>query len=952
VPGPSICYACGQVQVDLVRRELTVKGEPAFIGDRAFEVLGVLVQSAGQLVTRNELMRHVWPDVVVEENTLEVHVSALRKALGSERRLLKTVHARGYRLLGSWTVLERAAVIDAVAVPRAMTRPSRTNLPIAVSALIGRTALVLQLLNLLSAHRIVTLVGVGGIGKTRLALEAAHLLVSTFGDNVRLVELASLVDSALVPSAVAREFGLDLGGDESSAESVARAIGEEHALLVLDNCEHVIDGAATSADAIVRLSPRVTVLATSREVLRVDGEHVFRVPPLDVPHAESEEPSQLLTSSAAELFVTLARKHDSTFFPRDDDALAIAAICRRLDGIPLAIEFAAARAATLGVRQVAWGLSDRFALLTVGRRAALPRHRTLRATLDWSYDLLPATEAATLSTLAIFAGEFPLDAAIAVTGDVTGPQVLDIISNLVTKSLVVADVQDCIPNFRLLETIRLYALEKLRDSGGAPRAARCHAMYYCGLAEQAERESRTRTEADWLAVYGRNLDNWRAALDWAFSADGDTDIGMALTAGALPVWFKLSLRDECRRRIEQALSFARADTDPNVTMRLNAGLGAVLFYTKRGATPAVADAWERVLLIADHLDDNEHRLWARWGLWNYQMNHCEFSKALVSARHFKSLAIDPTDVAAGNRMLGVTLHYIGSHAPARDHLESVLALRVDTDARSIVRNQYDLKLAARCYLPRILWLQGFPDQAMRAAERAFRDASAAGHTLSLSLALVHAACPVSLWTGDLVAADGFVATLMDHSTTQGPGFWHAEARCFDGILRVMRGDVAAGLQMFQPAMRELADHNAGMNITGYIAAMAGALATSDDITNGAPLVDEGLLRAERDGDHWSMPELLRLRGEFLLREDGPGAATSAEALYRRSLDWAVRQGSLAWALRAATSLADLLLGQNRFGDAISVITPVHGMFAEGFETVDLRRANRTLGALGIGPLES
>jgi len=719
-------------------------------------------------------------------------------------------------------------------------------------------------------------------------------------------------------------------------------------LLVLDNCEHVIDGAARLADAIVRLSPWITVLATSREVLRVDGEHVFRVPPLDVPISEAAEPTQLLTCGAAELFIALARTHDSTFFPQNEDALAIAAICRRLDGIPLAIEFAAARAATLGVRQVASGLSDRFALLTVGRRAVLPRQRTLRATLDWSYDLLPAAEATTLSMLAVFAGDFSLDAAIAVVGEVAGEQVFDTISNLVTKSLVMADIQDGVPYFRLLETIRLYAVEKLRGSGELSRVARRHAAYYCELAHQAELESRTRTEADWLAVYGRHLDNWRAALDWAFSTDGDAGIGLALTVGALPVWFRLSLRDECRRRIEQALSFTRAETDPNITMRLNAGLGAALFYTKRGAAPAVAEAWNRVLLIADDLDDREHQLWARWGLWNYQLNHREFSNALVSAERFRTIATDPADLAAGDRMLGVSLHYLGRHAQARLHLESVLSRPVDMVVRSMVRNQYDPKLAARCYLPRVLWLQGFPDQAMAAAESVFRDAGDAGHSLSLSLALVHAACPVSLWTGDLSAAERFIATLMDNATTHGPGFWHAEARCFDGILRVMRGEVASGLQMFQPAVQELVDHNACMNITGYIAAMAGALAATDDVAHGAALVAEGLRHAERDEDRWAMPELLRLRGAFLLREGGHGAATAVEALYRQALDWAGRQGSLSWALRAATSLADLLLAQDRSTEALSAVAPVYGMFSEGFETADLQRARRMLGAVGAG----
>ena len=949
MPGSSVFYACEHVEVDLVRRELFVQGVKTFIGDRAFEVLGVLVQSAGQLVTKDELMRRVWPGAAAGENTVEVHVSALRKALGPERRLLKTAYARGYRLLGSWTAVERTAAPDPPAVFRAMARPVRSTLPIAGSALVGRTTLVQQLLDLVSAHRVITLTGVGGIGKTRLALEIAYQSIGTFQDNVRLVELSSLTDPKLVPSAVARELGLSLSGDESSAETVAQAIGAERMLLILDNCEHVIEAVAWLTDAIVRLAPRTTVLATSRELLRVAGEYVVRVPPLDIPCFGSEETSQLLACGAVELFVALARMHDLSFMPHDEEFLAIAAICRHLDGIPLAIEFAAACAATLGVRQVAAGLSDRFVLLTVGRRTALPRHRTLRATLDWSYDLLPATEAATLNMLAVFAGEFSLEAASAVAGDATGQQVFSSLSNLVSKSLVVVDIHDQVPHFRLLETIRLYALDKLRSSGQQPRVARHHAAYYRGLADQAELDSRTTTEADWREVYGRHLDNWRAALDWAFSAAGDVDLGLALTVSALPVWFKLSLRDECRRRIEQALSFTGSETDPRVIMRLNAGLAAALFYTKRGATSAVVDAWNKVLLIADDVDDSEYRLWACWGLWNYQLNHCEFSNALVSARRFSSLATDPADVAAGDRMLGVTLHYLGSHAQARQHLESVLSRRIDmVVARSIVRNQYDPRLAARCYLPRILWLQGFPDQAMQAAQSVVHDAGEASHPLELSLALVHAACPVSLWTGDLTAAEGSIATLMDNATTHGPGFWQAEARCFDGILRVLRGEVTSGLQIFRPGLQEIIDHNAGMNIAGYLTAMAGALAASNAIADGAVIAAEGLLRVERDEDRWCMPELLRLHGVFLMRDGGPGAAASAEELLRQSLDLAGQQGAVSWELRAATSLGELLLAQDRLAEASSIIRPIHGKFAEGFATADLLSAKRVLDALGGG----
>ncbi len=931
-------YACGRLELDLGRRELRSLGVTVPTGDRAFEIMEVLVRSAGELVTKDELMRRVWPGAVVEENTLEVHVSAVRKALGPDRGMLRTAYARGYRLFGAWTAAEGDAPAGS-APARAATRPHRNNLPLAGSGLIGRDAAVWHLCGLVSAHRAVTLTGVGGIGKTRLALEVAHRLAGTFQGDVWFVELASLSDPGLVPSAVARVLGLRLSGGESSAEAVARAIGEESTLLILDNCEHVVDAAAGLAEAVVRLCPRSAALATSREVLRVDGEQVYRVPPLDVPLPVQGEPSRLLGCSAAELFLTRARASDPGFSPKEDDALAIAAICRHLDGIPLAIEFAAARAATIGVGRVAAGLTDRFELLTVGRRTALPRHRTLRAALDWSYDLLPDSEAAVLRRLAVFAGDFPLDAAAAVSGDLPVPLVVDGVASLAAKSLVVADLRGSGPHYRLLETVRLYALEKLRAHGEHAGAARRHAEYYRALSAQAEAESGTRAEADWLAVYGRHLDNWRAALDWAFSPDGDAGIGLALTVGALPIWFKLSLMTECRGRVERALASAGAESDPRATMRLSAALAAALFYTEKGAVPEVAAAWTKALTIADGLDDTEHRLWARWGLWNYQLNHGAFRGALLSARRFREIATDPADLAAGDRMVGISLHYLGEQAQARRHLESVLARRIDTAARSMIRVQYDPKLAARSYLPRVLWLQGFPDQAMRAAEGAVRDAREAGHTLALCLALTQAACPVALLTGDLAAAESFVAMLLDKATTHGLGFWHAEGRCYEGILRATRGDAAAGLQVFRPALQELVDYNTSMNITGYLAGMAAALVESAEAAQGSGMVDEALVRARRDEDLWCMPELLRLRGECLLRTGPPDAAVSAEAAFRQSLDWAGRQEALSWALRAATSFVCVLRDQDRAVEARAVLAPIYRRFGEGLETADLLRAS-------------
>ena len=318
MPGPSVFYACQRVEVDLARRELIVQGVRTYIGDRAFEVLGVLVRSAGQLVTKDELMRRVWPGAAAGENTLEVHVSALRKALGPERRLLKTTYARGYRLLGSWTAVERAARAgpascvpgDSAPFPQhpadrwlSAYRPHRARAATAQPAFRASRHY---------AHRCwrdwQDATGTGG--RTPVDRDIPGQCVA------RRAVVADRSQSGAFRGGTRDWAGLS--DDESSAETVAQAIGDERMLLVLDNCEHVIDAAAELTDAIVRLAPRTTVLATSREVLRVHGEHVVRVPPLDIPYSGSEETSQLLACGAVELFVALTRMYDSSLIPQND----------------------------------------------------------------------------------------------------------------------------------------------------------------------------------------------------------------------------------------------------------------------------------------------------------------------------------------------------------------------------------------------------------------------------------------------------------------------------------------------------------------------------------------------------------------------------------------------------------------------------------------------------------
>lgn len=469
-------YSFGDWLIDCQRRELRYNDVTVPIGSRAFEILDKLVGSAGLLVTKDDLIGSVWSGLTVEDNTLQVHISAVRKALGEDRNLLKTISGRGYTLAGAW----RSGHLDhlkAALVTVPADAPFSSNLPSIRAPLIGREDCLSQLADVLSAYRAVTLVGPGGIGKTKLAIELARNAASSFNDSVALVELATLQDAALAASACARALKLASNGKEVSAASIAQAIGTRRLLLVLDNCEHVIEAAAHIASAVLRYCPNVTVLATSREGLRIDGEYVAAIPALSVRRPDMHEPDLLLRESAVQLFVARTRALRASFVAGAEELRKIAAICRRLDGIPLALEFAAARAVNLGVDTVLLRLDRRFELLNGGRRDQLPRHQTLRATLDWSYDLLPAAEQKLLCQLAMFPAGFTLDGAGAMMDDtVARSDVVETLFNLVGKSLVSLD-----PSFegrwRLLESTRAYALEKLAEAGLVEQAARRHAGF-------------------------------------------------------------------------------------------------------------------------------------------------------------------------------------------------------------------------------------------------------------------------------------------------------------------------------------------------------------------------------------------------------------------------------------------------------------------------------------------
>jgi predicted ATPase len=462
--------------------------------------------------------------------------------------------------------------------------------------LIGREEELSEILNLVATHRLVTLTGAGGIGKTTLAIALARELRPHFTDGVWLAEFSALADPGLVPATVAAAVGLELSGGEVSAQRVAQALADRRVLLMLDTCEHVTAATARMAEAMLGASSAPHIIATSREPLRAGGEWVYPVQPLAVPAADIAADDDPLRYGAVRLFIERARATEPHFAPDRRLMVMIASICRRLDGIPLAIELAAARASALGTETLAARLDDRFRLLTGGRRIAPARHQALRATLDWGYELLAEPECILLRRLAIFSGPFSLEAAAAVAAspELAMPVVIEGLLGLIAKSFVVAGSEGTVARYRLLDTTRAYALEKLDESGEREPLAHRHAEFYRDLFERAEAERERRPMGEWLADYGGQIDNLRTALDWAFSSNGDLTIGVELAAAAVPLWMHLSLLNECRGRIEQALAVLSGGANPDTRreMKLHAALAVSVRHTG-GASPEIGVALTR-----------------------------------------------------------------------------------------------------------------------------------------------------------------------------------------------------------------------------------------------------------------------------------------------------------------------------------------------------------------------
>ena len=890
------------------------------LGSRAFDILLLLLERAGTFVSKSEIVARVWPSTVVVEGNLRVHVTALRKALsdGREgRRYILNVPNRGYSFVAPVTR-------EAVAPPAAEPPAPGPGLVAPLHRIVGRDAARESLDRLIRRERLVTIVGAGGMGKTTLAVVVATSSEPAPWTAVRFIDLAPVGQGRMVLDALCAVLGLRVDGDAQA--TLLTYLVDKSLLLLLDNCEHVLGDVAGLAEAILRAAPGVRLLATSRAPLRADGERTFRLQPLELPDpGEHVTAAEALRFGAVELFVDRATASLDSYVLQDADAGAVVDVCRRLDGIPLAIELAAAFVPSLGVRGIGAALQGRFLQGRPGRRTANPRHRTLQSMVDWSYGLLTPCQRRVLARLSMFSSSFTLESAgaLARSDCATPAECFDAVMELVDKSLLTVDMSGDPTYFRLLETTRAYASSRLLESGELPAMRRRHAEHTLELMQESELAWRDADAGAWRRRYGRHVDDVRCALAWAMSPEGDAVLGIAITVRSAQLLFQLSRTDECMRFANAALQAAEgAALEPGLRVELHLVHALLLIHTQR-QMQAMQETLEHAERIAGELKDRRLMALVTGVDWLGAYIRSEAVAMGELANRFQSLTAsdgDPASANLGDRIHAHALHLAGDQRGARIHAERALATPFVPRPPFLGGVLIDRGITMGMLLSRILWLQGLPDQAEAAVARALELAREDGGSITTTYVMGLAACPLAMWSGRTQLARERVSQLARLARENSLALWRVYAVSFETLL-----DWHEGGRHGQPVFPE------GLEIREASLQLGEMLATLH-----ADWADDHDFRRGDTGDAgWAQAELLRVRAG---RAQAAGDAAAAHGLLLQSLDRARRDGTLAWELRTTTSLARLRASQGRTAEALDSLADVLGRFTEGFDTADVLEA--------------
>lgn len=942
----------GPFRLSPITREIARDGVPLVLGDRALDLLITLVERAGEIVSHRELMSHAWRGIIVSPGNLRVHISTLRKALGDGEngaRYIENVTGQGYCFV--------APVIRETPIPSSVTSPQfpraerkRLALPPKPLRMIGREQIVNSIREDLLAERFVTIIGPGGMGKTTVAIAVTHTLLDEFARAVCCVDLGAISDPELVAATIAASLGLSV--QTSDVEPTLREyLQTQRALLVLDNCEHVIDAVAPLVETIFREAPSVYFLATSREALRVEGEHAYWLPPLASPPPDSDlRVVDVAGFPAVQLFMERAAAAGGRFVLDDDNASTVAGICGRLEGLALAIELAGGRAGSYGIAATADLMNKNLGLDWHGRRTALPRHQTLRALLDSSYRLIGNAEQIALRRLSVLVGAFTAQAANAIVHEARTEEAITvaILDSLVAKSLLSTGVgEDGELRYRLLETTRAYAAEKLQENGEQAATSHRHAQYFVTLLDarhggQIDLEYTGRAHA-----LREHLGNVRAALEWCFAPrenEGerpfDAALAVALAAAAAPVFFELSLLNESYKWSAAGLAALDETTRDSRREMLLRSTWAISSLWIRGSGDDVLSAVARGLELAQPLHETSQRLRMLATRHVFMTRVANFRGALAASAEWDVAARqvgDTTCLAISDLMHGVARHFLGDQAAAKRHIEAGFARAGE---RSLQLCGIDHRVRGLITLSRVLWLSGYPAQAMQTAHDAVAAAMRSGKPLDTCFALLYTA-PVYLWCGRWSAAEQALEQLVTHTHWHLLKPFHTVALAMHGALAIGREDVDRGTALLLAALQSVSEER--QNVVGTFLAcwIAEGLTAAGRPQEALTIIRSARRTAARGGDQAQLAELMRVQATALLAIS-PTQEARAVRLLTRSCRIAHRQSALSWELRSALNLARIHARQGAREQARQSVSSLYSQFTEGFDTHDLSVAAQFL----------
>jgi predicted ATPase len=912
-------------------RRLERDGVVVQLGDRAFDILCALTAHAGEIVTSRELMDAVWGRVVVGTGSLRFHINSLRKVLGQDGtqiQYIRSVTRRGYAF---------------IAPVRKATRDGR--MPRRPTDIIGRDAEITEIAGLLRQSRFVTLVGSGGVGKTTAALELAYSLREQF-DAICFVDLDAIKEPSWVTKAVAAAAGLVVSS-ASPVSSLTASFRDKRVLLVLDSCERVLEASAMLSEQMLDGCAQIAILATSQEALRADGEHTYYLGPLGIPAEAAPLTAQTaLSYPAIELFIARARSVLPRFQLTADNGADIAAICRSVDGIPLAIELAAGRVGTLTLPAIATLLNTQFALSWPGRRTAAERHRTLGGTITWAIDLLNDDERTVLRRLAVFSAPFTIEAAqcVASEDDLPLACVTRALWNLVARSLVSSSSIGGATHFWLLGVMRAFAGRILEESGESARVGRKHAIFFCEFLEEAYAESTPVIGGSAWHSHAACLGNVRAALAWTQKQKEGTTLMTRLAAAAGSFFLDLSLLSDCAHWAQIGLNaLDPRQRGSSQELELQASLGLSLLYG-RGGLEQVHSCLTRALQLAEEHRDlhNQMRLLGALNIFHDRSGNLHEALRLADKAQIVASSLgDPACLAMANWLLGTAAHMKGDHVTARRVCDQSWSRPPLLSLVRRVRFGFDdHRIRSLCALVRSLWLLGNADQARRTAARVLREAEEFGHAVPLANVLVGIA-PLWVWMGDLDTAQAYASRLAEDAAECSMGIHTAIANGFKGQLALERGNPAAGLEPLREACYVLQVSRFEIFRAYFAEPLSRSLAALGRMDEAIAVTDEALKLHHADRASFMLPELLRAKGD-LLAAYFPDHSVDALALLRLSYELAHRQGALAWQLRAAMSLARLHSPQEHSHETHLLLADTYSRFHEGFGTADLILARSML----------